>query len=451
MPRTGYKSNNALSIELDRWQTFTPGDVISGMVQRTAPLVDNNTTVTLRLFGRAKSKITVKHQHGSSNYRNRFNFFDDSSAWTLFEGPLQVSGDTQSWRFEAQIPIKPAASALAATKNPDTSFLPLDPQNIEGSTIPSVFYYKGANFWSSTTVIAHVEYYLEAELKPSKGSSCNATLPLFVYTPGSYLSAKDTRFDMVPISECLELPPSLVAPNAHGLGAKKKSFFSRSKVPEFRFNVNVGHPAQVQLGNEITFFIGVVPLGEDADITEQKPSLTFRLEAFELTLKSTTNAVCPGTFSPKRVAVMEKYTSSTKDVLKNLGDAISLPFGLDCKPLNIGNVLQLVLENDGIYVAGQRIGKAFKPQLAPDFTTFCISHTHQISWELRVEVCGKIRKIAGEASVQLLGPSREKIEATMSELSDDEKKERLKLIMGATETGIEGLTVISDIVQAFAS
>ena len=66
MPRTGPKSSARLAIDLDDSQpTYFPGDILKGYItcEETS---QNHSTVRLKLFGRAKTKNTVKTVNGTS-------------------------------------------------------------------------------------------------------------------------------------------------------------------------------------------------------------------------------------------------------------------------------------------------------------------------------------------------------------------------------------------------
>lgn len=457
MPRTGYKSNDQLSIELDRWQGFAPGDLIAGTVTRKARLSDPKATVTLRLRGRAKCKVSIKMQHGSANYRNRFDFFDDSNcAWTLFEGPLAITSksEPQSWQFKAQIPTTASVAAVVEGSKPDTCFLPLTEEAIRDQALPDVFYYKGTNFWSSTTLFGYVEYYLEAELVPSKGSSRTATLPLFVRTPMPKMVSTATDFvlrkDTFPFSTS---HPSM-ANEKRGFGAKTRALFGGTSRPELKLALCVEYPTHLQLGSRVPLCLKVLPSDNCAAFPEDSEQLQCQLTSFNLTLNSTTAVVCPGTMSVKRPTRTEKYEFAPKrSLLSATEKPVLLPFGASSEALDIGETLQIVLEDDGISLMGHRHRKMFSPKLVPDMNTYCITHTHTLHWELEFSNVGqsKQKKMQGQANVTLLSPDQGQFERAMADLSDDERQAIFKAIIVGTETGLEALDLVSEIVQAFAS
>lgn len=457
MPRTGYKSNDHLSIELDRWQGFAPGDFIAGRITRKALLSDAKATVTLRLRGRAKCKVSIKMQHGSANYRNRFDFFDDSNcAWTLFEGPLAITSKSgpQSWQFKAQIPTRPSAASVAAGGKPDTCFLPLTEAAVRDQALPDVFYYKGTNFWSSTTMFGYVEYYLTAELVPSKGSSRTATLPLFVRTPMPKSLATATDFVLRKDSLPFSIPHPNMANEKRGFGAKTKALFGGSSRPELKLALCVEYPTHLQLGSRVPLCLRVLSSDDCVAFSADNQPLQCQLTSFNLTLNSTTAVICPGTMSVKRPTRTVKYEFSPKSSLLSATDKpIFLPLGASSESLDIGEMLQIVLEDDGISLMGQRHRKRFSPKLVPDMKTYCITHTHTLHWELEFSILGQSqqKKMKGQASITLLSSDRGQVERAMADLSDDERQAIFKAVIVGTETGLEALDLVSEIVQAFAS
>jgi hypothetical protein len=116
MPQTRPKATLGLAIQLDPKQiTYTPGDTIFGRVVRKVHTVGPRAWVTIRLYGRAKSKMTVHKNHGnyqsSKHYRGRFNFFSpNETCQKLFDGSVHIppNGDPQEWPFALTIPTNPS-------------------------------------------------------------------------------------------------------------------------------------------------------------------------------------------------------------------------------------------------------------------------------------------------------------------------------------------------------
>ncbi|KAJ3499176.1 hypothetical protein NLG97_g533 [Lecanicillium saksenae] len=442
MPRTGYKSDKYLTINPDKWQAFEPGDVISGRVQNEKQIKGGVASVTVRLVGRAKTKIAVKMEHGSSFYRNRFNFFDESEAsWVLFEdsGPSDANSPN-SWQFKAQIPRTMSPSAIAADGKSTTSFLPLDSQTVAQSVIPDIFHYTKTGSWSGTTLACYVEYYMVAELRTPKNKCYTATLPLVIYSPASPgpLSAFDFGFQLTsdPFSVC----------------QKPKAFWNRSKDAGQACHLEIYYPTRLQLGSKMPLQLRVAQAKPEFDSDSCAPDLQIRLDSLKVTIKSVTTGICKGTFSPKKMAMTEKYVVESKSLLPSEMESIFIPTAQGVQPLDLGELLELMLEHDGITIKGARKGKEFKPSLSPDLTTFCITHAHQLIWDLRVEICGtsQFHKTQVTSNVQIDGPSRQTMEQNISQLTDEERKAKFKAAGTAAELGLEVLNVTKEIIEAFS-
>lgn len=462
MPRTGYKCNEKLSIKPDEWRPLAPGSVITGTVCNDK-LVKGVASVKIRLVGRAKAKIAIKWKHGSSFYRNSFPFFDASAcSWILFEdedGVQQASSDdfiAQSWPFRVQIPTTVSPSAIASDIKPEMSFLPLDSYAVSQTALPDVFHYTSTNAWTNTTLTCFVEYYLEAQLCTSNNKTWTSTLPLLIYSPKSQGPLRDGDFMFQLQLDPIALP--LLPSTSVSLGAPqpraKSAFWSRSKAATPTYTLEISCPTRLQLGCRIPLLLRALPIAELARESATLPAAPLlRLDSIKLTIKSTTEGIRSGTFSPKIEEMSQKYTVHAKEFLPPGREPLHVPAALDVTPLDLGDALDLVLYEDGVAVAGKKITKAFKPKLAPDLRTFCIRHTHQLIWELRVTIVGtgKIHRAKITTDVQIEGPSKQTVEQAIAELTHEERKARFKAVMTGTNLSLEGLIVVSEILQAFTS
>ncbi|KAJ6784277.1 hypothetical protein PWT90_11193 [Aphanocladium album] len=443
MPRTGYKCDKYLSINPDKWQPFEPGDIITGQVHNEKQIKGGVASVTLRLVGRAKTKMAVKMKHGSSFYRNRFNFFDDSHAfWTLFEDTQPNCAESpQFWQFKAQIPRTASPLAIAGDDKKITSFQPIDSGIVAESVIPDIFYYTKTNSWSGTTLSCYVEYYLEAELRTPKKKCYTATLPLVIYSPASHGPLGTLDFGFQSTSD------------PFSVRQKPRAFWSMSKDDGLACHIDIDSPTRLQLGSRIPLRFRVTLPERTADFDSCAPTVQVRLDSLKLTIKSVTAGICKGTFSPKKEAMTEKYVVESKLLLPSEMEPIFIPTVPAAQPLDVGELLDLVLQDDGITVQGSRKGKAFKPKLSPDLTTFCITHTHQLIWDLRMEICGtsKFHKTQITTNVQVEGPNRQTMEQNIAQLTEEERNAKFKAVGTGAELGLEALNVTGEIIQAFAS
>lgn len=88
-------------------KAFAPGDTIAGHVSRTNFLQRGNVTITVRLFGRAQSKI---RQGQNSTHTFRCQYFNDGSqklTQVVHNGPVDIARDlesSESWPFNLTLP-----------------------------------------------------------------------------------------------------------------------------------------------------------------------------------------------------------------------------------------------------------------------------------------------------------------------------------------------------------
>lgn len=414
--------------------------------------------MTLRLVGRAKTKMTVKMQHGSSVFRNRFSFFDaPESSWTLFEDTQPNCTDTpQSWHFKAQIPRTCSPSAIAAdtTHHQSLSFLPLNHQAVADLTIPDVFHYTKQSSWSGTTLFCYVEYYLEAELRTPKSKIYTATLPLLVYSPISQdaMQVSSINFQTTLNPFFVRMLPPTMEGAPPSFKPKSKAFWTRSKLDEVQYCLHIYCPTRLQLGSRIPLLLHVAPSEATTDSAAHAPPLKIRLDSLKLTIKSTTIGICKGTWSPKKETMTQKYVIESKFLMPTEGEPVHIPAAQGARSLDLGELLDLVLQDDGVAILGSKKHKAFKPKLAPDLATFCITHTHELVWDLRIEVCGssQFHKTQVSTGFQLCGPSRQTMDQAISELGDEERQAKFKAVATGASLGLEALSVTSDIIQAFS-
>ncbi|OAA66904.1 hypothetical protein SPI_01480 [Niveomyces insectorum RCEF 264] len=197
MPPTARRGGPKLAIRLASGPgPYAPGEVLHGVVVRTAPLVTSHATVTVSLHGRAKSRIhLLEGADGTVTYHGRFALLAPSAANglgpTVHEGPLHIAagGSGGMWPFAIEVPAHPdpdvVAHGQAAQTAQNSSFISLDRAAVVHQALPASFYCKFAGAHSKDGE-AFVEYWLEAELHrphPSGGGSGTTdtvTLPVAV-------------------------------------------------------------------------------------------------------------------------------------------------------------------------------------------------------------------------------------------------------------------------------
>lgn len=152
MPRMQKTGSPSLQIDVaspPSW-TFTAGDTVIGTVVSRTPIVAPEATVTITLFGRVKTKITVRKNTGNGtrteHYRGRWLLVGSETRQVLHRGPVHLargSSEPLSWPFSIEIPTRPVSSIVGQSAGAK-SFLPLN--NIADHLLPGTFYSFG-NSW----------------------------------------------------------------------------------------------------------------------------------------------------------------------------------------------------------------------------------------------------------------------------------------------------------------
>ena len=415
MPKTERKATPELAIELDEnLATYCPGDTIIGGVVRKVHTVSTRAWVTIKLHGRAKSKLIERRGDGSSYYRGRFHFFNlNKTGQTLFDGPVHIppGGDPQVWPFALTIPTRPFPGAVKQGNIQDRSYLPLTDEAIAASSLPSSFAFDNKS--SSLNFHAFVEYYLEAAFREEKDSSPTTATLLII------LRADSTPYPLTTFNLISRIHPGYIKTQhlIPGMEStelsfhqKTQRFFGSSKVPQFSFSVYIDSPTVLQMQNPIPipFKIRIVPNREQtSDIIADVPQ-TIMLTSLTMELKATTRIMCEGHMGPHTASGTKEYNFAPEGTVLGLNNPINIPLSSDSETtaLDVGAFLGLSLD----YRCAKSRGKQLRQfgNLYPSFVTYNIRHSHQLSWELILEVAGEKTKIFGLQPVSILGASEDK-------------------------------------------
>lgn len=417
MPQTGLKATRELAIRLDDSLTsYCPGDTIIGAVVRNVHTVSTRAWVTIKLHGRAKSKITVHRSNGNGgsttkHYRGRFHFFTlDETRQMLFDGPVHIppGGDPQVWSFALAIPRRPSPGAVKQGNSQDRSYLPLNDEAIATGSLPSSFTFDNQSWRSNFH--GFVEYYLEAVFRQENDSHLTTAILPIILRPDSIPYPLPTNLKsrihpghvkthrLIPGMENAEL----------SFHQKTQKFFGSSKVPQFSFTVYVDSPTVIQMQNDIPipFKVRIVPNRErTSDIIADVPQ-TIMLTSLTMELKATTLVICDGTFSPHTASGTKEYNFAAKGTILGLRDRITVPSDLEAKALDVGAFVGLSLDTQCAKSRGKPLYQFGK--LYPSFITYNIKHSHQLSWELNLEVAGETTKVCGQHPVSILAESEKK-------------------------------------------
>ncbi|CAN8097389.1 unnamed protein product [Discula destructiva] len=456
MPPAVSKGGTELRIELDNvgraHQPCQPGSIITGRVVRTAPGVSPRATVSIRLRGRAKTRITVTRSNGQStthsHYRNRFNFFEPTQTRQfLFDGPLHIApgaaGEPASWPFAIDVPTTASLQALRSEAGQgNTHWLSLTPGDVILVPLPGSFYTEGHH--RNTKFEAYVEYHLEAMLMTlgSHGKDVTAVLPIQMSAAPRRHPVSDFeihRRSLQGLVSTYRLVPELQNADL-SFKQKTKQLLGSSKVPMFGYTLQVDCPAVIQLGNPkpIPFSMRIVPdqrrTSEDIHEVDQTVALT----SLELVLKAHTAVIAPRTFGKQESHDTVKHHISLPVV--GLGEIINptidtetpppdakgavqslpsaqpqKPFGLvlpskrqvgDETALDIGSRMGFTLNSKDATALSRSIASTCG-LVTPDFKTYCIRHDHTLKWKVVLEIAGKTMKHESEQTVTIVGPSEE--------------------------------------------
>lgn len=415
MPLTEKITDAGIQIELavpPDW-TFNAGNMVIGNVVRRAPIVAPEATVTLALFGRVKTKISVtrNQQHKTSHYRGRWHLLAPKHE-IIFRGPLHLPKDRSpgtrlTWPFSITIPTHPEASVLSDHFS-DESFLPLDKQGIAQTPLPGTFFSNSHGFRTSSE--GFVEYYLEAYLQYTHGGkpwTIKAISPLTIRHPivgDGFLGFDPRRLVFTRKVQSQRLVPGMEHAEL-SFKQHAKKFFGSSTVPEFHYNVEMMSPRVIQLDNPspIPFIISIIPQQHKTSAEIKDVSQTFRLNWVSMVIRSKTDVLAPSNFghrSHNDTHSCDHNLLKLENLFRVLKKPVMISTGKGNGPVDIGGLLQLVLRPSGLSARNQHLGTV--PTIHPDFVTYNIKHSHSLKWEVSLTVAEETQKFQMGAPLNIL-------------------------------------------------
>lgn len=292
MPRNGLQTSHAATIEITDFQsTYVPGDTILGHVVTQQAFAQgpnaDQALVRLKLFGRAKTKITDKSGKFTVTYRGRAVLFEEQQcifrgaviagaripfAITIPDTPqpgFETRGD--SWdkdKSDNQEHIPHSNVYLPAQK-----YLSTTQEDVTKHKLPSVFYFKNKSSWTGSVFEGFVEYALEATLICPKADNVVTVFPLLVRAQSTekHIQAEDYKFY---VKDSLNMIRSdrLLPENAErkmSLLEKSRKIFAPSKTPKYSYTAKLVYPQVIQLEHPdpIPFKIYIVPIFNEAQTT----------------------------------------------------------------------------------------------------------------------------------------------------------------------------------------
>ena len=399
------RSTPDLAIHVEGPTHFTPGDTISGTVDRASHFVNPHANVTLTLHGRVHA--TVKRSPNDvTDYESEFSLFDTrATTLTLWDGPVHVEegGDPASWPFVINIPpfVHPGTSRWSRELD-KTSYEPLD---VGQRPLPDTFAFNSSGLTYGLNTF--VEYYLEAKLAVThRGawSTEEATMPVVLRTlhPGPPIDHFDGRLQrcyrdgrflshrLLPGCENMRLSSS----------QKMQRLFHSRHIPSLAVEYVAETPDVIQLDNPtpVPFFLRARPKWElTSDILQNVPQ-KIRVDWVRADLISHTEAKALGAL--KEHAAAGDMEHSLGNCTWTHGSPVHLPFLPNDPPLNLGELMDLRVGQD------PRFRRAYRRRIYPSFTAFNIKHTrHNLWWTVGVSIAGEKNEIDILKPVKILPPA----------------------------------------------
>ncbi|KAF5564211.1 hypothetical protein FPHYL_4831 [Fusarium phyllophilum] len=407
MPQTGLSMSSALGIRLEGNQrSYSPGDTIIGCVYRKSPVVSPDSSITISLSGRAKSKIVIHQTNTTHTYRGRFTLISESAcSQKIFQGPLHIEngGDEQTWPFAITLPKYVDPRRLQGGSQ-DQSFLPLGAID---HVLPSTYTLRALG-----NTEGFIEYFVKATLRVTgqgRIDMTEATFPFNVINlspdpPVANFGLRGSRnrqtmssYRLVPGMEDVKL----------SFSQKMKQSFSTSSVPELVYDLLVDVPTVIQLENPtpIPFKLRVVPDWDGTSEIIKRVPQKVKLSSVSIRIVSSTEVICEGTMFPHRKEKREEIDLCAESAISRLQGDIYIPYKDEGPPIDIGNLICLRLEQ-------LRPGSPHRPsrltKLNPTFTTYNIRHSHRLSWKVVGEIAGERFSALGAVSLKILMPSDER-------------------------------------------
>lgn len=407
MPSARSEGSPALSIALagSSKRVFQAGDTIIGKVVRRQHIVVPDCRVTIRLLGRAKTKIVETRSTGNGGsrhetYRSRYNFFGyhaPETSQVIHSGPLHVAAeqaDATEFPFAVTIPTHP--SRQLSREADLNSFLPTDVASVTTQLLPPSY----ASYHHHNE--GYVEYWLEAQLTPGPGTNnkavtpAHSTQPILLGAPRTLEPAPRmvktcsspphsiTSYKLIPEMDQVELT----------LKQKSKQFFHASSVPTLSYSIHMGLPVAMQLQAHES-----IPLTLRLSPTASGTSDDVR----KITQKATINHI---TIHLKKYTVIragEHFFGGPRE--RSMSDTVDLHFGralnslptpmvVDINPdgerIDLGAFFDIRLSELGFCSGNGRLAANwYVPPITPSFTTYNMKVTHALKVTISVTVCGK--------------------------------------------------------------
>jgi hypothetical protein len=396
MGLTKAETSPGLSFEFDGSKLqYSPGDIISGrVVLNTADEVAIG-RVLVSFWGRAKSRIIQQHGQAVTYHRGRTQFFKQEAV--LYEGQYTHKPGTFNWPFEFIVPDHADPDSILAGekwKPKDHFCSTIDESNLE-LTLPASNYHGRHMFGRHAECF--VEYVIDVTLQEPeglhlvRGAQSKITSQPIIFHPRStpepiqnYNFASDEQ--LITISSLRLLPEH--AGTSLGLRDRARSLFQRDSLPKFSFSLAVQAPSIIQLmhPDPIPFLITATPnLAPGMTTIDTSTSLPLvTLKSAKVELKAHVRCRASGTFADHKTHEIEILTHKT------LNQPLTMVRGTtthEDATLNLGQLCDLRLAN-------AKLGSRLEAPLTPSFTSYNVTRTYHLIWELEIECADKTEKFS---------------------------------------------------------
>lgn len=390
-----------LTFEFDKPRHhYSPGDRISGRVILNTATESAIGKVAVYFWGRAKSRIIQQHGQSATTHRGRTQFFYQQQ--TLYEGQYTHKPGFFSWPFEFVVPYEADPVCIRASDKwkPKENYMSTQDQDLD-LTLPATMFHRRYTFGRQADCF--IEYVLEATVTEPEGlhairkpQTKLTSYPIIFHplsTPEPIQNYECTTHNRHITISTLKLLPEHSGTSL-GIRDMARSIFQRDTIPRFSFHLTVEAPTVIQLfhPDPIPFRImaqpDVKPENTTVDCTTGFPEVILRWAKIEL--KAFIRSRAPGTYADTKTYDIPILPQ------RILNERLAMAHGATSAAkatIDLGQLCDLRLGN-----AKLSSSRSESP-LCPSFTSYNVSRSYQLTWELEVECAEKTEKIYSSYNV----------------------------------------------------
>ncbi|KAJ5259632.1 hypothetical protein N7478_012613 [Penicillium angulare] len=394
---------------------FAPGDNIIGNLVRGASIITPEATVKIDLVGRMETSIRTggkAHSNHKKTYAEHILLFE-SQETLIHNGPLHLPHDSDeklNFEFSIKIPERPKKHPYHVYTKV-TSHLPVDnPDHPDHKKLPPPFASGNLSMFGNVeSAQAEVKYFLVATLRYKSAGHVKIhaiTWPFKI----RYSSTKTIEeYQIRQVQSEAKVQSQRLLPGMKdatlSLHQKTRNLLRSSKVPEFYFNMTVSSPMSIRFSDPEPLRISVQfdPLPEKTSDDIKDIVREIRVDSIKIFLRATTDIRF--TSNPEHTRRhCDTHTKTSNLGLDKMLSLLESPLvvstGKGNKPLNLGDMFQLTMNEFGMLSGNKRLYPT--PRLYPDFTTHSIRHTHGLDFKVNVKIDGESVTVETSLPVKLL-------------------------------------------------